>query len=44
MCAKHRLPEDHDCQNMDLLKNQYKEMNRQKLESESVKETKVIQI
>ena len=44
LCTKHRLPEDHDCKSMDLLKNQCKEMNRRKLESESVKDNKVIHI
>jgi len=44
LCTYHRLPEDHNCPNIDLAKNKYKEMNKKKLESESLKETKVIEV
>jgi predicted nucleic acid binding AN1-type Zn finger protein len=43
-CAHHRLPEDHKCINMELAKNKHKEINKKKLEEESVKETKLIGI
>jgi predicted nucleic acid binding AN1-type Zn finger protein len=41
-CAHHRLPEDHNCINIDAAKNKYKEMNKRKLEDESVKEVKIV--
>jgi predicted nucleic acid binding AN1-type Zn finger protein len=42
LCVHHRLPEDHDCSQMELAKNKHKEINRKKLESESLKENKLV--
>lgn len=43
-CALHRMPEDHQCTQLEAMKNKYKEMAKEKLEKEAYKETKVIQI
>lgn len=41
-CVHHRLPEDHNCTNIEIVKNKYKEINKIKLEKEAFKENKLI--
>lgn len=43
-CAHHRLPEDHECTHISVVRSKYKEMNKQKLEANSCKEIKIVEL